>query len=339
MGNFLQVLGGAASGFLLSGGVGWNFNEWGPSCLSIEAARVVTADGNLVVASEQENPDLLWAIRGAGARFFGIVTEYTLRLYAAPGAIRTSNYYYPLELVGELGRWVAGVARELPKQVELTIFLSAAPASLADHCSASNGWACIVSGTAFAQSVDAAAAMLKLIDNCPLATHCLRVEANLATPIETLHEMNKLSTPPMHRYLVDTLWTNSPPASVLTTCHAHFIEAPSVKSIALFTFLTGSEPSTLPDVAYSMRGEGLLICSAIWERPEDDGDNAAWHRATIAGLDKYASGHYIGESDIIVDPSRAERSFSSTSWQRLNELREKYDPAGLFHADFSLPHS
>src|SRR5215472_7594847 len=91
------------SGFLLNGGIGWNFNAWGPSCLSIEAARVVTADGSLVVASEQENADLLWAVRGAGPGFFGVVTEYTLRLFPAPGAIMTSNYHYPLELAPEAG--------------------------------------------------------------------------------------------------------------------------------------------------------------------------------------------------------------------------------------------
>src|SRR5713101_5312982 len=59
-------------GFLLSGGIGWNFNAWGPSCISIETARVVIADGTLVVASEKENADLLWAVRGAGPGFFGV---------------------------------------------------------------------------------------------------------------------------------------------------------------------------------------------------------------------------------------------------------------------------
>ncbi|MBV8053673.1 MAG: FAD-binding oxidoreductase, partial [Deltaproteobacteria bacterium] len=161
------------SGFLLNGGIGCNFNAWGPSCLSIEAARVVTAEGNLVVASAEENEDLLWAVRGAGPGFFGVVTEYTLQVFPAPGAIMTSNYYYPLELAAELGGWVGGIARELPKQVELTIFLSAAPASIADSCKASRGWVCSISATAFAESMGAAASMLKPLDSCPLAAKCL----------------------------------------------------------------------------------------------------------------------------------------------------------------------
>jgi FAD/FMN-containing dehydrogenase len=325
------------SGFLLSGGIGWNFNTWGPSCLSIEAARVVTADGNLIIASEKENADLLWAIRGAGPGFFGVVTEYTLRVFHAPDAIITSNYYYPLDLAGELGKWTGGVARELPKQVELTIFLGAAPASIADKCTGSKGRACVVSATAFAENTDAAVATLRLVDSCPMTANCLLTEANLATPIEALLEMNSISTSAEHRYLVDTLWTNSPPASVLAACRERFIDAPSAKSTGLLTFLTGAQPSLLPDSAYSMMGDALLICSAIWDRPEDDADNTTWHRATIADLDKYAIGHYIGESDIVSDPSRSERSYSKANWQRLKNLREKYDPTGLFHAGFSLP--
>jgi FAD/FMN-containing dehydrogenase len=324
------------SGFLLNGGIGCNFNEWGPSCLSIEAARIVTAGGTVVVANVKENADLLWAIRGAGPGFFGVVTEYTLRLFPAPGAITTSNYYYPFELAEELGRWVAGAARELPKQVELTIFLAAAPASIADRCQNSKGFACSMSATAFAANAGAAASMLRLLDRCSLSADCLLRETNLPTPIETLHEMNASATPMEHRYLVDSLWTNSRPAEVLAASRERFAHSPSSKSTVLFAFATGAEPSPLPDCAYSMTGDALLICSAIWQRPEDDPVNAEWHRATIAALDDYAIGHYIGESDIIAAPERAERSYSKSNWQRLQALREKYDPDGLFNYTFDL---
>ena len=83
-----------------------------------------------------------------------------------------------------------------------------------------------------------------------------------------------------------------------------------------------------------MSANALLLCYAIWERPEDDAANAAWHRTTIAALDKYAVGHYVGESDIVADPARAERSYSKANWERLNALRRKYDPEGLFHGQF-----
>src|SRR6516165_6179297 len=157
------------SGFLLSGGIGWNFNAWGSSCLSIEAARVVTADGRLVVASETENPDLLWAVRGAGPGFFGIVTEYTLRVFPAPGAIITSIYYYPLEIAGELSEWCGRLARSLPRQIELATFIGSAPAAIADKCKANKGLALSINAAAFAENEDVAISSLRFLDSCPLA--------------------------------------------------------------------------------------------------------------------------------------------------------------------------
>jgi FAD/FMN-containing dehydrogenase len=84
-----------------------------------------------------------------------------------------------------------------------------------------------------------------------------------------------------------------------------------------------------------MTADTLLLCYAIWERPGGDTANAAWHRKTIAAMDPLAVGHYVGESDIVADPARAERSFAPANWQRLQSLRRKYDPDGLFHGHFS----
>ena len=111
------------SGFLLSGGLGWNSNKWGPACFSIEAANLVTADGSLITANQQQYPDLLWAIRGAGPGFFAVVTQYFLRLYPAPRAITSSTYFYPLQNIEAVGTWAASIAGQLPKEVELTLFI------------------------------------------------------------------------------------------------------------------------------------------------------------------------------------------------------------------------
>lgn len=326
------------SGFLLNGGLGWNFNNWGPSCFSVEAANVVTADGNLVVANEQQHADLLWAIRGAGPGFFAVVTKYYLKLYPVPRAITTSNYYYPLQRIEEVGTWAASITERLPKEVELTIFFAPAPPSIAERCRSSNGFVCIVSATAFVDTVSEAAATLSILESCPVADECLQKEVNQPTPLEALLAMGGMLWPERHRYLADTLWSNSPPAQVLTTAREYFLRAPSPQSLAVFVLATGGSGSAvpLPDAAFSLRARALLLCYAIWERPEDDSANAAWHRETITALDPFAMGHYVGESDIVAHPERASRSFANANWQRLQSLRQQYDPEGLFHGHFSV---
>lgn len=324
------------SGYLLNGGQGWNSGTWGVACFSIEAANVVTADANLVVASEQENPDLLWAIRGAGPGFFGVVTQYRLKLYPMPRAIMSSSYYLPLQDLDAVGARAADIARQLPECVELTMFCSAAPPPLAGRCRSSNGYVAVLSAIAFADSSAEGTAALGPLDR-ELASHaCLDQVVNQPRTMTGLLQSSGLSFPEKHRYLGDTCWVSSPPADVLAALRDRFLRAPSPKSLAACVFGTGATQAggKLSDGAYSMAAKTLLLCYAIWERPEDDASNALWHRGTIADLDRFALGHYVGESDIVACPERAERSFTPASWERLKSLRRKYDPDGLFHSGF-----
>ncbi|KAL9010708.1 MAG: hypothetical protein Q9173_004390 [Seirophora scorigena] len=92
--------------YMIGGGISSYTPLIGYACENILAARIVVANGDVVLASETENSDLLWAIRGAG-QFFGIVTELLLRTYSpalmGPGGVRQlGTLFYPTERASEV---------------------------------------------------------------------------------------------------------------------------------------------------------------------------------------------------------------------------------------------
>lgn len=324
----------ALSGYLLNGGFGWNSNAWGPACFSVEAVRVVTAEGEVVDANEARHADLFWAARGGGPGFPGVVTQYTVNLFEAPHDIRTSTYYYPFEEVVAVGGWLGRVSGTLPKEVEVNLHI--VTPDRFDSTESNRALACVVTSTAFVDSEAEARALLGFMEDCPADRLCYKRTLNESTPVETLARQGERVYPADHRYRVNTLWTDDASGPMLEVARELFLRAPSSKSFALYGFSTGLQRnvSPMPDVAFSMAAEALLLHYAIWEHPADDEANIAWHRDMTDALRPYAVGHYIGESDIEMEPSRAARCFAPESWQRLREVRRSRDPGGLFHGHF-----
>jgi len=204
--------------------------------------------------------------------------------------------------------------------VELTAFLVSEPP----------GKVCMVVGTAFADSPGEAATALAPLDECPVSP--LTRTTSQPTPFETLFDTAGSMWPEGHRYRVETFWSRRPTGEILTAIGAHFTAAPpkTVLLLALYPRWTDGVPGG-SGAAFSMVARTYGGLWTTWERPEDDAASDAWHRGALSLLEPFTDGHYLGETDIVEDPTRAERAFSPESWRRLQELRRKLDPDGVFH--------
>ncbi len=313
------------SGFILAGGLGWNAGEWGISCFSLLSLDIVTAEGKLITATETENQELFWAARGAGAGFFGVITKYRLKLYSLPQAITSSTLMYPLEQLSEVVKWSQEIGKILPKNVEFTMSLAKAPPSVMGQDKV-----CILSATAFADSQAEANKALSVFTTCPIE-NCVMKNLNVSTPFETLFERMDEFFPEGKRYAADNLWSDAPPLDVLTKVQKHFNQVPSADSLILFLILP---PDALPltDAAFSMMASLYVLCYSIWETKEEDEANTLWLRNLMNELEPLAMGHYIGESDIVANPYRVNKSFKQFNWEHLQGLQKKYDPNGIFYS-------
>jgi FAD/FMN-containing dehydrogenase len=116
------------AGFTLGGGVGWLMRKHGLAADNLIGADVVTAEGRLVHASEDENPELFWGLRGGGGNF-GIATSFEYQLHRVGPTVTAGVVFYPGERAAEILRfyrdWVDGAPDELTTLVNL---LTAPPA-------------------------------------------------------------------------------------------------------------------------------------------------------------------------------------------------------------------
>jgi len=324
-------------GFVLGGGFGLNVGSWKPACFSLRGVRVVTAAGELVVASEAELPELLWMARGAGPAFPGVVTALELDLRDRPADTRISSWVFDLDDLAAVTRWVNEVSPELPSDVEVAVV--ALGPDRPDH-PPSDGFpdhVVAVEAIVFAGSPDEARAAV-----APLAGGAT-VESLAHADLEPVayEEVHKGFDAMCHdgdRYLADTFWTDVDLES-LASLEEAIRSAPSGKSVVMAEMLAngGKFGFAAEDAAYSIDAKTLVMAYAIWDDPAADEANRAWHADVRELVEPISMGHFVNEADLSVGSGRLARCFTPANWKRLVELRQKWDPEGVFHDPPGLP--
>lgn len=108
-------------GFLLQGGFGWNSRALGLACESVVGLDVALADGTLVHASAEQNPDLYWAARGAGPGFFGVVTAFHLKLHERPKVTAMIMQIFDERWLEEVFTWAHAIGPSVSSSVEFQL--------------------------------------------------------------------------------------------------------------------------------------------------------------------------------------------------------------------------
>jgi FAD/FMN-containing dehydrogenase len=323
------------SGYLLGGGMSWNPGVWGHGASSVEAVELVTAEGKLITASQDQNQDYFWAARGAGTGFFGVVTRYHLKLYPLPKAMHGCSYFYPLEEAANVAAWLSKIVGQFSPSVELSLFLITAPPALQDRTAVQGGKVCLVTATSFVDTAEQAQAELKPLNDCPVFNKNLSWSPPAPVTFEQLFDASGSVWPEGLRARAESVFYQAGAGDLVKAVSGHFTKAPSPITVLLFAILTG--PNLPPDPnesSYSINGPILGGPWTQWKTAGEDAANSAWHQECVARLKPFVSGYYIGESDSVSAPSSATLAFSPGNWKRLADLRDQYDPDGVFFGYF-----
>lgn len=311
----------AIGGYLLQGGFGWNGRALGPACSNVIAIDYVDANGDVRHASETENPDILWAARGSGPDFFGVVVRFHLRVFPKPGFIGSSATVYRVDRLEELVRWIDRVGPHVPHEVELQFALSRSP-SLPTPLrprSASSPVVIELAATVMASSRFAARAATAFMSDAPKGAK-LRVPL-LPMPMSLMFSA-VMQHYPEANWEADNLWTHAGADELMP--HLGRIVETMPAPPAHMLWLNWAPQASLPDMAFTVQDRTYLSFYGGWlegsasAAPSWAHDNAAAMQALSTGI-QFAD-----------DPGRPSRGISEEARSRLEAIRASHDPEGRF---------
>ena len=304
-------------GFLLQGGQGWNSRKYGWACESVVAIDVVTADGELVHADEYDNSDLLWAARGAGPGFCGVITRFYLRTYPLPQAMTHDTWTFELEELEPLLAWIDDLLPTLDRVVEPVIAATRLPRPEGPPV-------LFLHTTAMCETEDEAERVLAPLAACPIADRAVAHERG-PTTIERENAAQAAQNPEGHRYAVDCSWTDATAVELAPLLRAMWSQLPTEHSFSIWYGWAPEKP--LRDMAFSIEGRAYLATYAIWTDPAEDERHRSWVVEHTRELARLGKGVYLGDTDFT---RRADRFMTSENYARLERIRARRDPESRF---------
>ena len=316
-------------GYLLQGGQGWNSRTWGWGCENVVGVDVVTADGELVHASQDSHADLYWAARGSGPGFFGAVTRFHLKLHDLPPVFVHTTYVLPMGVFDELMPWAHELLPTLDTRVEPVIVgTRIAPPGL-EHDGAP---LIVLHATGMFDTIDEARRLMAPLATCPALAHALVREQCQPTSFDIENPIMDGQNPTGHRYAADCAWTDASAAELAPVLGDIYRTLPTPETFVIWYGWAPKRP--LPDMAFSMEANVYIAAYTIWRDPAQDAAMMQWVTDRFQALEPVSKGSYLGDADQLRRPSPF---MADTNFAKLEALRRVYDRDGRFPGFLTKP--
>ena len=321
------------AGLTLGGGIGWLMRKHGATVDNLLSADVVTAQGEIVKASEEENPDLFWAIRGGGGNF-GIVTSFEYRLHPVGPTVLAGPVFHRLDDAPEVLRFYREFIAAAPDELTTIFDLSVAPA-LPFLPEEVHGMPIVMLGACYAGSPDEGAELVRPLKQFGRPI----VDLLEPKPYMALQSMfDPLVPHGWHRY-----WKSVelPPLTdgAIDTLVEHSSAPTSPKSYTIVFQLGGALARVGQDeTAFSQRDAAHNVnINAVWTEEDPDAErHVAWARDFFDAMQPHAGErvylNFLGEEG----GNRVRQAYGARNYERLVELKRTYDPTNFFRLNQNI---
>ena len=313
------------AGLTLGGGVGWLMSKHGLSLDNLLSADLVTAEGKMVRASADENPDLFWAVRGGGGNF-GIATSLEFKLHPVGPMITGGIAAHPFAKARDVLRFFSDATRSLPDDMSVICALTHAPdgsgapiAALAvAHCgSLAEGEAAVKPIKAFGPPIIDALG--------PMPYSALNAMLDAGYPKGALNYWKSSFLSGLSDQAIDTM----------IEC---FARCPTPMGALLLEHFHGAVcRSAATAAAFPHRAEGYnLLVLAQWLDPAENARCITWARASYDAMKPFmAKGRYV---NYLGDDEATDQVAAAygPNYARLSEIKRKYDLGNVFHLNQNI---
>ena len=314
-------------GLTLGGGVGFLVRKLGLTIDSLLAAEVVTADGRILQVDGERHPDLFWAIRGGGGNF-GVATRFQFRLHELPSIV---GGMLLLPARAEVVEGYVAAADAAPEELSGIANVMVAP-PMPFLPEAAHGQLVVLALLCYAGDAEAgerALAPFRALAE-PLADMLQPMSyAEMFAPEEEEYHPTAVS----RTMLVDTV-----DREVAGAIMRHLEASDAPVRVAQLRVLGGAMARVPADAtAFAHRDSRIMVnLAAFYEGPDDRVVRQAW-------VDEFAAALHQGDSRAYVNflgdegPDRVHEAYPGSTWDRLAEVKRRYDPGNLFRLNQNIP--
>jgi FAD binding domain/Berberine and berberine like len=319
------------AGLTLGGGIGWLMRRLGLACDNLVGADVVTADGRLVRADAEENPDLLWALRGGGGNF-GVVVSFDFAVHPVGPTILGGPVFFPGDQAAEVARRYAEYTADLPDEMTTLIDLMSAPPLPAIQ-SEWHGQLAVGAVACYAgppEEGEKAAAGLRELGT-PILEHVGPVPY---TMLQSL--LDPLFGPGARNYFRSG-YVSEISEGLIEQLVAFHQTKPSPASEIHVQHLGGAIAGVRNDAtAFASRDAGFVVnIVGRWQDADQDDRVIGWARDLYSAIESFTSGgtyvNFISSGD-----DRVTEAYPNATLERLAEVKRTWDPTNLFRLNQNI---
>ncbi|MEP6563054.1 MAG: FAD-binding oxidoreductase, partial [Nakamurella sp.] len=333
----LAVTGGLVSstgiaGFTTGGGIGWLMRKYGLASDNLVGADVVTADGQFVHASADENAELFWGLRGGGGNF-GVVTSFEYQLFEV-GTVLSGLVFYPGEEAEQVLRGYRAACANAPDELATLVNMTMAP-PVPFLPESVHGKPILAVAGCWSGELDegeAATAPFRSLGTVIADVFAANPYAGWQQALDPLYPRG------VHNYFRSAFLRTADDASVNSLLES-FKTLPNGLAEIHLQHLDGAV-NRVPSEAtsFAIRDQEFIV-NVIARTPTADGfaDGVEWAKGVTSALGPNAGTYvnFTGEADA----GHVRAAYPPATYRRLAELKNEYDPTNLFRLNQNIPPS